>query len=140
MLVGAALTQRPDLYSAVISGSPLHDMKRYSKLLAGASWVAEYGDPDKPEDWAFLSKYSPYQQLKAGVKYPAVFFYSSTKDDRVHPGHARKMAARLGEYGNRFYFHEYLEGGHSVGADHAEDAHRAALLMAYLKRELGDAK
>jgi prolyl oligopeptidase len=140
VLVGAALTQRPDLYSAVISGSPLHDMKRYSKLLAGASWVAEYGDPDNPEDWAFLSKYSPYQQLKAGVKYPAVFFYSSTKDDRVHPGHARKMAARLGEYGNRFYFHEYLEGGHSVGADHAEDAHRAALLMAYLKRELGDAK
>jgi prolyl oligopeptidase len=140
VLVGAALTQRPDLYAAVISGSPLHDMKRYSKLLAGASWVAEYGDPEKPEDWAFLSKYSPYQQLKPGVKYPAVFFYSSTKDDRVHPGHARKMAARLGEYGNRFYFHEYLEGGHSVGADHAEDAHRAALLMAYLKRELGGAK
>lgn len=140
VLVGAALTQRPDLYSAVISGSPLHDMKRYSKLLAGASWVAEYGDPDKPEDWAFLSKYSPYQQLKPGVKYPAVFFYSSTKDDRVHPGHARKMAARLEEYGNRFYFHEYLEGGHSVGADHAEDAKRAALLMAYLKRELGGAK
>ncbi len=140
VLVGAALTQRPDLYSAVISGSPLHDMKRYSKLLAGASWVAEYGDPDRPEDWAFLSQYSPYQKLKADVKYPAVFFYSSTKDDRVHPGHARKMAARLGEYGNRFYFHEYLEGGHSVGADHAEDAHRAALLMAYLKRELGGAK
>ncbi len=140
VLVGAALTQRPDLYSAVISGSPLHDMKRYSQLLAGASWVAEYGDPDVPADWAFLSKYSPYQQLKPGVKYPAVFFYSSTKDDRVHPGHARKMAARLDEYGNRFYFHEYLEGGHSVGADHAEDAHRAALLMAYLKRELGASK
>lgn len=140
VLVGAALTQRPDLYSAVISGSPLHDMKRYSHLLAGASWVAEYGDPDKPGDWAFMSKYSPYQNLKPGVKYPAVFFYSSTKDDRVHPGHARKMAARLGEYGNRFYFHEYLEGGHSVGADYKEDAHRAALLMAYLKRELGDAK
>ncbi len=140
VLVGAALTQRPDLYSAVISGSPLHDMKRYSHLLAGASWMGEYGDPDKPEDWAFISKYSPYQNVKPGVKYPAVFFYSSTKDDRVHPGHARKLAARLGEYGNRFYFHEYLEGGHSVGADHAEDAHRAALLMAYLKRELGGAK
>lgn len=140
VLVGAALTQRPDLYSAVISGSPLHDMKRYSHLLAGASWVGEYGDPDKPEDWAFLSAYSPYQNLKPGVKYPAVFFYSSTKDDRVHPGHARKMAARLGEYGSRFYFHEYLEGGHSVGSDHAEDAKRAALLMAYLKRELGAAR
>jgi prolyl oligopeptidase len=137
VLVGAAMNQRPDLYSAVISGSPLHDMKRYSKLLAGASWMDEYGDPDKPADWAFLSQYSPYQNVKPGVKYPAVFFYSSTKDDRVHPGHARKMAARLGEYGNRFYFHEYLEGGHSVGADHAEDAYRAALLMAYLKRELG---
>lgn len=136
VLVGAAMNQRPDLYSAVISGSPLHDMKRYSKLLAGASWMDEYGDPDKPEDWAFLSKYSPYQNLKKGVRYPAVFFYSSTKDDRVHPGHARKMAARLGEYGNRFYFHEYLEGGHSVGSDNAEDAKRAALLMAYLKREL----
>jgi len=137
VLVGAAVNQRPDLYGAVISGSPLHDMKRYSKLLAGASWMGEYGDPDKPEDWAFMSLYSPYQNIKPGVKYPAMFFYSSTKDDRVHPGHARKMAARLGEYGNLFYFHEYLEGGHSVGADHTEDAHRAALLIAYLNRELG---
>ncbi|MGA9581354.1 MAG: prolyl oligopeptidase family serine peptidase [Allosphingosinicella sp.] len=136
VLVGAAMNQRPDLYSAVINGSPLLDMKRYSHLLAGASWIDEYGDPDKPADWAFMSKYSPYQNLKKGVRYPAVFFYSSTKDDRVHPGHARKMAARLEEYGNRFYFHEYLEGGHSVGADNAEDAKRAALLMAYLKREL----
>ena len=140
VLVGAALTQRPDLYGAVISGSPLHDMKRYSQLSAGASWMGEYGDPSKPEDWAYLSRYSPYQNVKPGVKYPPVFFYLSTKDDRVHPGHARKMAARLGEYGNRFYFHEYLEGGHSVGADHAEDAHRAALLNAYLNRELGGAR
>ncbi len=139
VLVGAAMNQRPDLYSAVINGSPLLDMKRYSHLLAGASWIDEYGDPDKPEDWAFMSKYSPYQNLKKGVRYPAVFFYSSTKDDRVHPGHARKMAARLEEYGNLFYFHEYLEGGHSVGADNAEDAKRAALLMAYLKRELDGA-
>jgi prolyl oligopeptidase len=140
VLVGAAMNQRPDLYSAVISGSPLHDMKRYSHLLAGASWVDEYGDPDNPEDWAFMSLYSPYQNVKRGVRYPAVFFYSSTKDDRVHPGHARKMAARLAEFGNRFYFHEYLEGGHSVGADHEEDAKRAALLMAYLKRELGGSR
>jgi prolyl oligopeptidase len=140
VLVGAALTQRPDLYGAVISGSPLHDMKRYSQLSAGASWMGEYGDPSKPEEWAYISRYSPYQNLKPGVNYPAVFFYLSTKDDRVHPGHARKMAARLGEFGNRFYFHEYLEGGHSVGADHAEDAHRAALLNAYLNRELGGAR
>jgi prolyl oligopeptidase len=137
LLVGVAMTQRPDLYSGVIAGSPLLDMKRYSHLLAGASWMDEYGDPDKPADWAFISRYSPYQNLRPGVHYPAPFFYSSTKDDRVHPGHARKMAARLAEYGDRFYFHEYIEGGHSVGADHGEDAKRAALLMAYLKRELG---
>jgi prolyl oligopeptidase len=139
LLVGVAITQRPDLYAAAIDGSPLLDMKRYSHLLAGASWVDEYGDPDKPADWAFISKYSPYQNLRPGVRYPALFFYSSTRDDRVHPGHARKMAARLAEYGDRFYFHEYMEGGHSVGADHAEDAKRAALLMAYLRRELGGA-
>jgi prolyl oligopeptidase len=140
VLVGAAMNQRPDLYSAVISGSPLHDMKRYSHLLAGASWMDEYGDPDKPEEWAFLSKYSPYQNHRKGVKYPSVFFYSSTKDDRVHPGHARKAAARLMEYGNKVYFHEHLEGGHSVGADHGEDAYRAALLNAYLNRELAGRK
>lgn len=137
VLVGAALTQRPDLYGAVIAGSPLEDMKRYSHMLAGASWMGEYGDPDKPEEWAYISRYSPYQNVKPGVKYPPVFFYLSTKDDRVHPGHARKMAARLGEYGNKVYYHEYLEGGHSVGADHAEDAYRAALLTAFLNKELG---
>jgi prolyl oligopeptidase len=136
VLVGAALTQRPDLYGAIISGSPLHDMKRYSHLLAGASWVAEYGDPDVPADWAFMKLYSPYQNVKRGVRYPPTFFYLSTKDDRVHPGHARKMAAKLRDYGNTVYYHEYLEGGHSVGADHAEDAVRAALLHAFLKREL----
>ena len=70
-------------------------MKRYSHLLAGASWIDEYGDPDKPEDWAFMSKYSPYQNVRPGVRYPPTFFYLSTKDDRVHPGHARKMAAKL---------------------------------------------
>lgn len=136
VLVGAAMTQRPDLYGAVISGSPLHDMKRYSHLLAGASWMAEYGDPDVPADWAFMKLYSPYQNVKQGVRYPPAFFYLSTKDDRVHPGHARKMAAKLAGFGNTIYYHEYLEGGHSVGADHAEDAVRAALLHAFLKREL----
>ena len=137
VLVGAALNQRPDLYSAAIIGSPLFDMKRYSHLLAGASWIDEYGDPDKPDQWAYLSRYSPYQNLRRDVRYPAVFLYSSTKDDRVHPGHGRKAAARLIEYGNRIYFHEYMEGGHSVGADNVEDAKRAALLLAYLNRELG---
>src|SRR3712207_2784016 len=80
ILVGAAMNQRPDLYGAVISGSPLSDMQRYTKLLAGASWMGEYGDPDKPEDWAFMSRYSPYQNLKRGVEYPAPFYYTSTKD------------------------------------------------------------
>ena len=137
VLTGAAITQHPDLYDAAIIGSPLFDMKRYSHLLAGASWIDEYGDPDKPEDWAFMSKYSPYQNLMEGVRYPATFFYLSTKDDRVHPGHARKAAAMLDELGNRVYYHEYLEGGHSVGADRSEDAMRAALLWAFLTKEIG---
>lgn len=139
VLLGAALNQRPDLYNAAIIGSPLWDMKRYSKLLAGASWIEEYGDPDIPEQWAYLSRYSPYQNMRKDIRYPAVFIYSSTKDDRVHPGHGRKAAARFLEYGNRVYFHEYMEGGHSVGADNAEDAKRAALLYEYLTRELGAA-
>jgi prolyl oligopeptidase len=137
VLVGAAANQRPDLYAAVISGSPLTDMRRYNRLLAGASWMGEYGNPDVPEDWAFMSLYSPYQNLRADPRYPATFYYASTLDDRVHPGHARKMAARHAELGHRFYFREYREGGHSVGADRTEDAMRAALLLAFLNRELG---
>ena len=137
VLTGAAITQHPDLYRAAIIGSPLFDMQRYHKLLAGASWIDEYGDPDKPADWAFMRKYSPYQNVKQGVRYPATFFYLSTKDDRVHPGHARKAAAKLKDYGNSVYYHEYLEGGHSVGADKSEDAVRAALLWAFLTREVG---
>ena len=136
LLVGVAMVQRPDLYGAVIAGSPLEDMQRYSHLLAGASWMAEYGDPDKPADWAFIRKYSPYQNVRPGVRYPPVFFYSSTEDDRVHPGHARKMAARLMELGNPAEFHEAREGGHSVGGNHEEDALRAAMLHAFLRAEL----
>jgi len=137
VLTGAAITQHPDLYRAAIIGSPLFDMKRYSHLLAGASWIDEYGDPDKPADWAFMKQYSPYQNIKPGVRYPATFFYLSTKDDRVHPGHARKASAKLQAYGNSVYYHEYLEGGHSVGADREEDAVRAALLWAFLTKEVG---
>jgi prolyl oligopeptidase len=140
LLVGAAMTQHPELYSAVIAGSPLEDMKRYSHLLAGASWMDEYGNPDVPADWAFIKKYSPYQNVRKGVKYPPVFFYLSTKDDRVHPGHARKMAAKLKAYGNPVFYHEYTEGGHSVGADRSEDAVRAALLYEFLKKEIGSGK
>jgi prolyl oligopeptidase len=136
LLVGVAMTQRPDLYGAVIAGSPLEDMQRYSHLLAGASWMAEYGDPEKPSDWAFIRKYSPYQNIRSVVRYPPIFFYSSTEDDRVHPGHARKMAARLLELGNPVEFHEAREGGHSVGGNHEEDALRAAMLHGFLRREL----
>ena len=90
LLMGVEFTQRPDLYNAVVCLVPLLDMQRYNKLLAGASWMAEYGNPDVPEEWAYISKYSPYQNVRADGKYPKVFFYTSTADDRVHPGHATK--------------------------------------------------
>jgi prolyl oligopeptidase len=134
VLVGAVANQRPDLYGAIISGSPLIDMKRYNKLLAGASWMAEYGNPDVPEDWAFMREWSPYQNMRDSADVPAAFYYLSTLDDRVHPGHARKAAAKHEAWGQTFYYHEYREGGHSVGSDHEEDAKRAALLLAYLNR------
>ena len=136
MLVGAALNQNPGLYAASIVGSPLFDMQRYSKLLAGASWISEYGDPDKPEDWAFMKLYSPYQNVRTDVRYPPMFLYLSTQDDRVHPGHARKGSADGGPMAARSHYHEYLEGGHSVGADRAEDAVRAAMEWAFLKTVL----
>src|SRR5258708_22511250 len=96
LLMGAMLTQRPELFRAVVIQVPLLDMLRYHKLLAGASWMAEYGDPDNAEEAAFLKQISPYHNLREGVAYPEVFFLTSTKDDRVHPGHARKMAAKMG--------------------------------------------
>ena len=138
VLVGAVANQRPDLYGAIISGSPLIDMRRYNKLLAGASWMAEYGNPDVPADWAFMREWSPYQNMRDVDNAPAAFYYLSTLDDRVHPGHARKAAAKHEAFGQTFYYHEYREGGHSVGSDHAEDAKRAALLFAFLNREIGD--
>ena len=138
VLVGAVANQRPDLYGAIISGSPLIDMRRYNRLLAGASWMAEYGNPDVPEDWAFMREWSPYQNMQPDPDYPAVFYYLSTLDDRVHPGHARKAAAKLEAFGQPFYYREAIEGGHSVGADREEDAKRAAMLLAFLNREIGD--
>ncbi|WP_435198761.1 prolyl oligopeptidase family serine peptidase [Qipengyuania sp. 902] len=138
VLVGAVANQRPDLYGAIISGSPLIDMRRYNKLLAGASWMAEYGNPDVQEDWAFMREWSPYQNMRPDPDYPAVFYYLSTLDDRVHPGHARKAAAKLEAFGQPFYYREAIEGGHSVGADREEDAKRAAMLLAFLNREIGD--
>lgn len=140
VLVGAVANQRPDLYGAIISGSPLIDMRRYNKLLAGASWMDEYGNPDVPADWAYMKAWSPYQNMKPGRDAPVAFYYLSTLDDRVHPGHARKAAAKHAAFGQRFYYHEYKEGGHSVGSDNEEDAKRAALLLAFLNREIGAEK
>ena len=100
LLMGNMLVLYPQLFGAVVCQVPLLDMKRYNKLLAGASWMAEYGDPDKPEDWAFIQKFSPYQNVRKDVKYPRMLFTTSTRDDRVHPGHARKMVARMNEQGH----------------------------------------
>jgi prolyl oligopeptidase len=137
LLMGAMLTQRPELFGAVVCQVPLLDMKRYHKLLAGASWMAEYGDPDKPEDWAFISTYSPYQNLKPNTKYPRVLFTTSTRDDRVHPGHARKMAARMLALGCDVLYYENIEGGHGGAADNEQRAHMQALEMSYLWQQLG---
>ncbi len=137
LLVGAVMVQRPELFGAVVCSVPLLDMQRYHKLLAGNSWMAEYGDPDKPEEWAFISKYSPYQNVKRGVKYPKVLFATSTRDDRVHPGHARKMAARMIEQGHDVLYYENIEGGHGGAADNAQRANLVALENTFLWTALG---
>ena len=136
LLVGAAFTQRPDLFRAVVCQVPLLDMKRYHKLLAGASWMGEYGNPDEPADWAFISKYSPYQNVVKDRKYPKIFFTTSTRDDRVHPGHARKMVARMKEQGHDVVYFEYLEGGHGAGTTPAQSAYTWALTYTFLLNEL----
>jgi prolyl oligopeptidase len=120
----------------VVCQVPLLDMRRYHQLLAGASWMAEYGDPDKPEQWAFISPYSPYQNVKAGQKLPPVLFVTSTRDDRVHPGHARKMAARMLEQGHRVRYWENIEGGHGGAADNAQRARMQAIEYAFLWQQL----
>ncbi|MBK0392335.1 prolyl oligopeptidase family serine peptidase [Ramlibacter algicola] len=137
LLMGAMLTQRPDLFGAIVCQVPLLDMRRFHKLLAGASWMAEYGDPDDPKQWAFISKYSPYQNVKRGVQYPRVLFTTSTRDDRVHPGHARKMAAKLLSMGHDLLYYENIEGGHGGAADAKQEAHIDALEYAYLWMQLG---
>lgn len=135
LMAGVAYTQRPDLYDAALVGVPLSDMKRYHLLLAGASWMAEYGNPDT-SDWEFIKKYSPYQNIRKDADYPRVFFYTSTKDDRVHPGHARKMAAEMEAQGHPIYYYENIDGGHAGVANLKENAYRSALMLAYLNREL----
>jgi len=136
LLVGVAFTQRPDLYNAVVCAVPLLDMKRYNKLLAGASWMGEYGDPDKPEEWAYIQKYSPYHNLKENQKYPEVFFTTSTRDDRVHPGHARKMVAKMTDMGKKVYYFENTEGGHAGSSTNDQRAKSIALQYAYLFMKL----
>jgi len=136
LLVGAVYVQRPDLFNAVDCQVPLLDMRRYHTLLAGASWMAEYGNPDKPEEWAYISKYSPYQNLRADKKYPKVLFVTSTRDDRVHPGHARKMAALMEQQGHDFLYYENIEGGHGGAADNEQRATMQALEFSFLWQQL----
>jgi prolyl oligopeptidase len=136
LLVGAVTVQRPDLFGAVCCKVPLLDMRRFNKLLAGASWMAEYGNPDVAAEWAWISQYSPYQNVHAGRRYPAVLFTTSTRDDRVHPGHARKMAARMIEQGHDVLYYENIEGGHGGAADNAQRADLQALEFAFLWKKL----
>ena len=138
LLVGAVTMQRPDLFNAVSCQVPLLDMKRYNKLLAGASWMAEYGNPDIPAEWDWISKYSPYQNVHKDTHYPTIFFTTSTRDDRVHPGHARKMAARMIEQGHDVLYYENIEGGHGGAADNAQRADVQALQFAFLWQKLGN--
>lgn len=136
LLMGVMLNQRPDLWNAVVIQVPLLDMLRYHKLLAGASWVDEYGDPDVPAERAFLETISPYQNFDPNADYPTPFFVTSTKDDRVHPGHARKMAKLFEATGKPFLYYENTDGGHSAAANQKESAKRTALEFTYLTEQL----
>jgi prolyl oligopeptidase len=136
LLVGNMLTLYPQLIGAVVCEVPLLDMQRYTHLGAGASWIEEYGDPDKPDEWAFLQTFSPYQNVKPGQTYPPVLFMTTSRDDRVHPGHARKMAAKMKDMGYDVRFFENTEGGHGSGADNLQSAHFWALAFTFLRKEL----
>jgi len=140
LLMGNMLTMRPDLFGAVVSQVPLLDMRRYHKLLAGASWMGEYGDPDKPEEWEFIKTFSPYHNLKPGVKYPATLITTSTRDDRVHPGHARKMVALMQSMGTDVRYYENTEGGHGGAANNKQAAFMSALAYTFLWEQLSGAK
>jgi prolyl oligopeptidase len=137
LLVGNMLTQRPDLFGAIVCSMPLLDMRRFHQLLAGASWVAEYGNPDDPSEWQWLRAFSPYHNLRHGRRYPPTLFLSSTRDDRVHPGHARKMVARMREFGlGDVLYYENIEGGHGGAANNQQAAHKSALAFSFLRRRL----
>ena len=113
-------------------------MLRYTHMSAGASWIAEYGDPADPAMRAIIARWSPYQNVKHGVKYPRVFFLASTKDDRVHPGHARKMAARMQSFGQPVYYYETVDGGHDAATSLRQRAEQLALVYTYFRRQLMD--
>jgi prolyl oligopeptidase len=141
LLTGVMYTQRPDLFNAAIVAVPLLDMLRFNKLLAGASWMGEYGNPDdetKPEEHEFLRRISPYHNIRPDADYPEVFFITSTKDDRVHPAHARKAAKRMEDQGHDFLYYENIDGGHSAAANLKETANRLALQHVYLMQKLAD--
>lgn len=136
LLVGNMITMRPDLFGAVVCQVPLLDMRRYHTLLAGASWMGEYGNPDEAKEWEFIRNFSPYHNVKDGVKYPPTLYMTSTRDDRVHPGHARKMTALMMEKGQDVLYYENIEGGHGGAADNKQAAHMSALAFTFLWKEL----
>jgi prolyl oligopeptidase len=136
--MGVEFTQHPELWKAVIIDVPLLDMIRISKIAAGASWEGEYGSVQDPAVMAFWQKLSPYHALRKGVAYPTPFIFTTTKDDRVGPVHARKFAARMEEFGLPFYYYENTEGGHAAGANLKQIARTNALEMIYLTRMLMD--
>jgi prolyl oligopeptidase len=138
LLMGVEFTQNPELFNAVDLQVPLLDMLRFEKIAAGTSWVGEYGSVENPEERAFLASISPYANVKKGVQYPEPFIWTTTKDDRVGPQHARKFAARLAEYGIPYLFYEVIEGGHGAGANLKEKAQTNALEMTYFTRRLMD--
>jgi prolyl oligopeptidase len=137
ILISNMLTRYPERFGALFCTIPLIDMRRYTKLLAGASWIAEYGDPDKPEEWAWLQTYSAYHAAKPGEKYPPILIATTRRDDRVHPGHARKMTAKLQAMGYEAYFYEPAAGGHGYGKDNKERAGFTALGYRFLRNKIG---
>ena len=138
VLTSVSITQHPELFNAAVIESPLIDMLRYHELPAGASWIGEYGDPRIPEEAAWIAKYSAYQQLRPDADYPRVYITTNTRDDRVHPGHSRKFAARLGEMGHDHLYFEDTAGGHSNDADPVANARRWARHYVYLAQQLMD--
>lgn len=137
LLIANMLTRYPEHFGALFCTVPLIDMRRYTKLLAGASWIDEYGDPDKPDDWTFLKEISAYHAATPGQPYPPVLLATTKRDDRVHPGHARKMAAKLQALGYPAYFYELSAGGHGHGKDNRERAAFISLGTNFLRSMIG---